>query len=182
MAGRIGAPNFRFPSNLTQVSAHDAPVGEGRDVHKARLGILEQRCQFIVALGIDRTVAGHGFDKKQPVFLAKIQHHVWHLAVPVYCDTKRRQPLLLEVANLVACIADIDDFRARCEARSEVGDDLLDEFAMCAGSLAQSPYRPRPVRGSSASRDASPISRPMFPALQDRCRACPARHQSRKSG
>ena len=109
------APDLGLPRNPAEVTHHNSAIRESRDVDQPRSRFGEHLPQLVVPLRVDRAMTGDGFNQQEPVLLPKIQHHVRYLSVLIDRDSEVRKALLLEVADLVASIPDVDDLGRRRE-------------------------------------------------------------------
>ena len=88
-----------------------------------------------MAFRVDWAMVRDRFDKQEPVVVCVVQNHIRHLAVFVHRDAKSRKAFSVEIARLLAGVADVDNFRAGRESWREGFDDLPNQFAVTAGGI-----------------------------------------------
>jgi len=138
MGRRIGAPHFRLPGNISQELSHGGAVRKCGHKYEARHGAVEQFSQFVMPLGVYRSVTCDEFDEKQPVLAAEIERSVGHLAVPVDIYSEVGKALLFKISNFVFRIANIDDLGSRDEASRKLVNEVFDKFAVGTGGKRNS--------------------------------------------
>jgi hypothetical protein len=127
VCGGIGDPNFSFPSDFAKVSRHHGTSWERSDIDNPWSCTVEETHEFVVALAIDWAMARHGLDKQEPIPLRIVQNYIGHLAMAVDPNAEHCQKSLIEVAKLVARVADINEPAAWYKALCKLLNDSLEE-------------------------------------------------------
>ena len=129
----FGDPDFGFPGDVREETAHGVSRRERRDEDQAGGGTGEEFFQFFAALAVDWSRARHRFDQDEPV-AARVEHdNVRHLRGGGDCHAELAQGFGIEMQELVLGVADVEQYGSQREAGTELFDDLLDERVLSAG-------------------------------------------------
>ena len=94
----VGHPHFCSPGDFTGIFRHIAAVQKGSNVYQARSGISEQMGQLVSALGVHGAVTGDCLDKKEPILVRVVYHHIGHFAVIIDADAQSLESIRVEVS------------------------------------------------------------------------------------
>lgn len=91
VVGGFGDPDFGFPGDVREETAHGVSRREGRHEDQTGGGTSEEFFQFLATLAIDGAGARDRFDQDEPIAARVVDDDVWHLRGGGDCDAEAAQ-------------------------------------------------------------------------------------------